>query len=55
MFLEAVLEEERDAMVRHIEYLNGVFRRFVDVRAVDGRGRVEEGVMLKEVVLWRGG
>lgn len=39
----------------HLAGLNKVFKIVVEMGVVEGRGRVEEGVVLREVVLWRGG
>ena len=39
----------------HLAGLNRLFKNFVEMGVVEGRGHVEEGVVLREVVLWGGG
>lgn len=46
-----MIEENRS----HVARLKRVLERFVEVKIIEGRGWEEEGVVLSEVVLRRGG
>lgn len=39
----------------HLAALKRVFKIVVEIGVVEGRGRDEDGVVLREVVLWGGG